>query len=499
MSIELNENCEELVEKFHRLSSIEDVADLLEVDLSHLRYYLYWMPDEQRYSSFTIPKKSGGVRTICAPNSSIKILQHKLNQVLQCVYQPKPSIHGFVSKRSIVSNAEAHMGRKRKYVLNIDLEDFFPSINFGRVRGMFMKYPYELPEEVATVLAQICCFENQLPQGAPTSPTISNMICAKMDSQLQHLAQENRCFYTRYADDITFSTSMPNFPHELAETRSYPTGLQLEVGSELNRIVTENGFKINSSKVRLQTSDRRQEITGLVVNEKPNVPRKFIRQIRAMLHAWKKFDLELAELEYLSKYRSKNRFPNKSALSFRAVLRGKIEYLGMVRGKSDSLYQRYLSEFKALENPNGVQPPVISVQGKIFVSYSRKDEDFARKLALSLAQLGVAVWIDTEDIPIGVNWSTAIQEGLNICDTMIVIVTPDSMASKNVAAEWQTFYDEGKSIVPLLLKETDDKLIHYQLRRIQRIDFRAWITDFNSPFAQLCRGLQKKGISLSKL
>src|SRR5690606_8958560 len=128
------------------------------------------------------------------PTESLKIIQQKLNQVLQLVYKPKLSTHGFVNNRSIVTNADAHIKKKKhRYILNVDIKDFFPSINFGRVRGMFMAPPYNQPEHVATVLAQICCSNNELPQGAPTSPIVSNMICAQMDSQLQQLAKPHRC------------------------------------------------------------------------------------------------------------------------------------------------------------------------------------------------------------------------------------------------------------------------------------------------------------------
>ena len=165
-------------------------------------YHIYLVQSEKRYKTFDIPKKSGGTRQISTPITALKIIQRKLNQVLQAVYQTKPSVHGFVSSKNVVTNAQNHV--KKRYVLNIDLKDFFPSVNFGRVRGMFMATPYGLHPDVATVLAQICCYNNHLPQGAPTSPIITNMICAKMDGQLQRLAKECKATYTRYADDITF-------------------------------------------------------------------------------------------------------------------------------------------------------------------------------------------------------------------------------------------------------------------------------------------------------
>lgn len=352
MSLLLSASEDELRKQFFALRTRQDVAKLLDVDDSRLVYHLYIVSQSKKYTIFYIPKKSGAYREITAPATALKIIQHKLNQVLQCVYQPKPSVHSFVPSRSIVSNAEMHCGKE--WVFNIDLKDFFPSINFGRVQGMFKAIPYERNQTVATVLAQICCFGNALPQGAPTSPIVSNMICAKMDAQLQRLAKKHRCFYTRYADDITFSTSLRVFPYALARVDS--TG-QVEVGDELLQIIQENGFEINSSKVRLQRKNRRQEVTGLTTNEKPNVKRRFVRQIRAMLYAWDHFGLDAAEQEFLAHYDKKHRSPVKGPPSFKKVVKGKIEFLGMVRGKDDPIYLRFLAQLRGLA-PELVQEPI---------------------------------------------------------------------------------------------------------------------------------------------
>jgi RNA-directed DNA polymerase len=344
MSLVLTASNEDLREQFFALRTPEDVAKLLDIEYSHLVYHLYVEKRlKQRYKTFSISKRSGGTRKITAPITGLKIIQQKLNQVLQQVYRLKPCVHGFVLERNIVTNAKTHA--KQRYIFNVDLKDFFPSINFGRVRGVFQATPYKLDPSVATVLAQICCFDNELPQGAPTSPIVSNMICAKMDSELQQLAKKHRCIYTRYADDITFSTSMPAFPIVLATINSVG---QVEVGSELNRIITENGFIINPDKVRLQTKNHRQEVTGLTVNQKPNVRRKYIRQIRAMLYAWEKFGLDDAEAEFLGKYDRKNRSLYKDKPSFKQVVKGKIEFLGMVRGKSDLVYLRFRKQLRSL-------------------------------------------------------------------------------------------------------------------------------------------------------
>jgi RNA-directed DNA polymerase len=207
MSINLQSTPEEMRQRFLSLTTRKDIAVLLDVDIAKFNYLLYVLPESNHYISFTILKNSGGLREISAPITSVKILQRKLNQVLQAVYIPRDVVHSYIKgkHKGILSNAKPHV--KSELVLNIDLKNFFPSINFGRVQGLFSHPPYNFNKLVSTTLAKLRCYNRSLPQGAPTSPIISNMICAKMDRQLSKLARDHNCTYTRYADDITFSTS----------------------------------------------------------------------------------------------------------------------------------------------------------------------------------------------------------------------------------------------------------------------------------------------------
>jgi RNA-directed DNA polymerase len=345
MSLLLNLSPDELRSRFFELKTREDVAALLDISDYQLRYHLYILPDEQRYKTFNISKKTGGTRVISAPSSALKIIQQKLNQVLYSIYQAKAPTHGFVVGKNVATNAAMHL--RQRYVFNIDLEDFFPSINFGRVRGLFLSSPYNCTSSVATVLAQICCHSNSLPQGAPTSPIISNLICLKMDSQLRLLAKKYRCIYTRYADDITFSTSISRFPQPLVFVSDHSG--QLIIGDELLQVIGSNGFNINVNKVRLQTRNHRQEVTGVIVNKKLNVHRKYVRQIRAMLYAWRKHGLENAQAEFWEKHDDKQRKITSKKPSFKRVVRGKIEYLGMIRGKNDLIYIKFCTELQSLD------------------------------------------------------------------------------------------------------------------------------------------------------
>jgi RNA-directed DNA polymerase len=232
LSLFLHQDCDKLKQRFLDLKDERDVAELLEVPYHRLKYHISIVPESDRYVDFSIPKKSGKMRIISAPSTALKILQRKLSQVLYSVYEPKSSVHGFVPARSILTNAKQHV--RKRFILNIDLKDFFHSIHFGRVQGIFMKPPYNLPKEVAVVLAKICCYDGKLPQGAPTSPIVTNMICARMDSELRRLAREFKCtYYTRYADDITFSTTLKTFPNSLAYIENVAGMSKVILGEEL--------------------------------------------------------------------------------------------------------------------------------------------------------------------------------------------------------------------------------------------------------------------------
>jgi RNA-directed DNA polymerase len=309
-------------------------------------YHLYKVPESRKYVEFQISKKTGKSRTIAAPSTALKILQRKLSQVLYSVYMPKAPVHGFLPGRSIVTNAEQHL--RKRFILNIDLKAFFDTIHFGRVRGIFMAPPYNLPVEVATALSKICCYSGKLPQGAPTSPIVSNMVCARLDSNLRLLAQEFKCTYTRYADDITFSTNLSEFPKKIAYTSTEEESPKILLGERLLSIIESNGFEVNEQKSRLQHKSQHQGVTGLTVNKFPNVSRDYIRKISCMLHSWDKFGLESAEKKYIEERSQEPGEIEDSVPPFKEVLRGKINFLGMVRGKDNEIYLRYLNWYRSL-------------------------------------------------------------------------------------------------------------------------------------------------------
>lgn len=278
-----------VLEKIKAAKTRHDVATILGFKAQTLSYLLYIKPTAERYVSFEIPKKSGGVRTISAPIAELKFLQRQLADLLVACsreIEEKQGIadtlsHGFRSECSILTNAYCH--RNRRFVFNADLEDFFGSINFGRVRGYFItNKDFALHPDVATVLAQIACHENKLPQGSPCSPIISNLIGHLLDVRLASLAKRLGCIYTRYVDDLTFSTNKKLFPSGLA----YRAGdaHRWEAGDSLIKIVSKTGFKLNPKKTRVQYRGSRQVVTGLTVNEQVGTRLEYRRTLRAMVY-----------------------------------------------------------------------------------------------------------------------------------------------------------------------------------------------------------------------
>ena len=441
------------------------------VDLNNPEVLLVSRPNE-RYHSFTLKKKSGGTRTIHAPVNGLKAIQRSLAFILQCVFEPHPAANGFVMGKSIVDNAKIHVGNN--YVYNIDLKDFFPSIDQARVwkclqlspfnlsdsvalteeeklnatqtgirkfrtdhseeiyykieeggkiwiiddnTGNFKRYKDRLtahiprPEQMlqldnseimaqhqayqkekeeiliedfkryildadnrrillnqsksrqrlASIIAMLCCTEmdverknkitgdwetckrNVLPQGAPTSPVITNIICYKLDRRLSGLAKRFGLKYSRYADDITFSSMHNVYQPESAFL------------NELHRIISDQNFHIKESKTRLQKDGHRKEVTGLLVNEKVNVQRRYIKQLRLWLYYWERYGYERASGFFLQQYIADKGHVKNGKPDMANVISGKLDYLKMVKGADNELYLKLKSRFEKL---TGYKDPI---------------------------------------------------------------------------------------------------------------------------------------------
>ncbi|TLX11759.1 retron Ec67 family RNA-directed DNA polymerase/endonuclease [Rhizobium sp. MHM7A] len=348
--------------------SLSDLAYILGEQPKVLSYVLYMIPSTLKYTPFLIPKKSGGTRTIQAPIDRLKRIQRALADLLQDIQEEistKRKVdkrhavsHGFKRKLSIITNARNH--RNKTYVFNSDLENFFPSINFGRVYGFFVhNETFSLDPKVATVIAQIACHDNSLPQGSPCSPIISDYIGHILDMRLSRLASRHRCTYTRYVDDLSFSTSQPNFPKEIAY--QHEGDHKWLAGDALVKNVFKTGFKLNHAKTRVQYKLSRQEATGLIVNRKVGVPTEFYHLTRAMCHSLFNQGFAFVVKDGIAQPVSD------------AVVRGRLSYIHHVRSMQNTLekgpslqgtapfrlYQRYLN-FKSFY---GISQPVIIGEG----------------------------------------------------------------------------------------------------------------------------------------
>jgi len=353
MEIDLKENNKILKTKFSLLKNKHDIADILEIKEKDLIYCLYRVGVDNYYKEFEIEKRNGGKRKISSPQGSLKILQSKLNYILQLIYKPRECVQGFVPNRSIVTNANKHFGAR--FLLNIDIEDFFSSINFGRIRGLFLHKPFSFNKDVSTILAQICCYKNGLPQGAPTSPIIANLICYRFDTRMIQFAKKNRLFYTRYADDITLSSKIM-FKKNIIRFRGNDFSFPV-LSNETKNIFKENGFAINKEKTHFSTKSHRQKITGIIINKKINTSQKFIRQVRAMLHAWEKYGLDNAEKEFYHNYNKKYVGVDVDNLpQFSNIVFGKINYIRMVRGYQDKIFRKYYNQYITLTRHGKILP-----------------------------------------------------------------------------------------------------------------------------------------------
>lgn len=325
--------------------------------VKHINYYCNPNNGFHRYSQFKVKKKSGGFRLITTPrNRSFMMMLSAVNELLKSLYMPSDYAMGFSEGRSVVSNANIHKGQN--YVFNIDLKDFFPSIEQPRVWKRLQLAPFNFPEKIASLIAGMCSMRDVrsyedghketiyvLPQGAPTSPIITNMICDTLDRRLAGLAKRFGLHYSRYADDITFS-SMHYVYQDEGKFRK-----------ELKRIITDQRFTINDDKTRLQKKGTRQEVTGIIVSEKLNVTQNYVRDIRNILYIWDRYGYSSAIAKFLPKYKLEKGHVKKGNPNLVSVIDGKLMYLKMVKGEEDSVYQQLHDKFTNLVekmNENGI-------------------------------------------------------------------------------------------------------------------------------------------------
>ncbi|MFA8298724.1 MAG: reverse transcriptase family protein [Hyphomicrobiales bacterium] len=277
-------------------SNVEDMAKKMELTVNELRFLSFTRKTStvSHYTRFFMEKKTGGKRMISAPKPRLKKVQNWLLENLLYKLQTNEVAHGFIPNKSILTNAMPHINKK--VVINMDLKNFFPSLTYERVKGMYKSFGYS--EQISIILALLTTepevaeveLDDQsyfvsksaryLPQGAPSSPAITNIICRKLDARLIGIAKHYGFEYTRYADDLTFSSTDDS------------TDSIRKLIAMVNQIVKEENFRVHPDKLKVLRSGRRQEVTGVVVNEKPSVNRKEVKKFKALLFQIEKDGIE---------------------------------------------------------------------------------------------------------------------------------------------------------------------------------------------------------------
>lgn len=294
------------------LRTKDDLAKLLGVSASTLNYLA--VDQKSHYYAFTIPKRNGQKRRIFVPKKKLKGVQRKILREILEKLSATEYAHGFVKKRSIITNATPHLGKE--IIVKMDLHNFFETITARRVYGLWRSFGY--PRKVASTLTKIVTLNKKLPQGAPTSPALSNAISIKLDKRLSGLAKRFLATYTRYADDLTFSGGK----EFKARLKSFLPMLW--------QIVKSEGFKVHDGKTVLVRKGNKQIVTGLVVNQQLGIERKKRDALRALLHNAKKRTLE-----------SQNREKKKD---FRAHLLGKIQFIKSVNPRQGEKLQKQFAQ-----------------------------------------------------------------------------------------------------------------------------------------------------------
>ena len=314
--------------------------------MPHLNYFIHPSRNKANYKTFRIPKKSGGFREISAPRKLLKSFLTYANILLQSFYEAPDHVTGFVPGKSVVDNAERHVGMN--YVFNTDLKDFFPSIVKSRVWATLKCSPFNFNDTIADAIAGLCCTEVEiegkkcwvLPQGSPASPILTNIVCRNLDFRLHKLAREYSLRYSRYADDITFSGNRNVFQKDG------------EFQTQLEQIIRKEHFTINQKKTRLQKKNERQEVTGLIVSDRVNVLRKYVREIDNILFIWERYGEADAYAKFLVHYTPKQNIHKRSKPNMQAVLQGKLLYLKMVKGEDSEVWRRLQRRFNKLSGTN---------------------------------------------------------------------------------------------------------------------------------------------------
>jgi len=316
------------------ITDAKDICTLLRQSHSEVQRHI----DAPVYETYQVPKKKGGFRQIQAPGDRLKQAQWRINRYLQAYYScvKPPEAFGFVQSMSqwgqvnsnIVANAGCHVGRK--YILNMDLKDFFPGISDMQVYNVFAGPDLGFDQDIATAFTLLTTYNRQLPTGAPSSPVLSNLVCMGLDKALQHCAVQMGYRYSRYADDLTFSSD---------------ERIMTEHVQQISAIISAHGFAVNTKKTRIVSHNRQQTVTGLVVNERVNVNRNTLKKVRAMIHD----AVTNGRWEATRKhYRLVGQVDKVYVNQFLGCVEGYLGFIGQVRGLNDKVYLSLREQFNGI-------------------------------------------------------------------------------------------------------------------------------------------------------
>ncbi|MCA0997954.1 reverse transcriptase domain-containing protein [Alloyangia pacifica] len=290
----------------------------------------------EQYHLVSVRKRSGGMRTLSVPNERLKYIQKHTASLLAPLYQPRWCVQGFVKGRSALQNAQRHLGRK--HLVKVDLKDYFNQVTVSRAKGV-LRY-FELDAGVIDAILTFCTLFGKLPQGAPSSPLLANMVTFSLDQELVRYARTNRLKYTRYADDIVLSSfSKPRLLRP-SVTADYCKLTIEDVQEDFAKIFSNQGFELNEEKMRYCGQRASRTVTGYTINEFANVPREHIRRIRSILNDIEKRGYPLAQRRFSE--------TTHSIKSLKASLKGRLNWVSSTKGVSDPVYRRLALRFNGL-------------------------------------------------------------------------------------------------------------------------------------------------------
>lgn len=318
--------------QFNSCKYMSDLAVLLKEPKSALTLQVL----AAEYYEFTMPKKDGSERRIEAPYPALKRILRKLNEYLQCVYvlQKPSAAYGYVISYkgngqpcNILTNAERHLNAN--YMVNIDFEDFFHQVTIADVQHIFHSAPFHFTKKSAELLASLCCYKDRLPMGSPTSPVLSNFHTQALDEELITWAFLHEITYTRFVDDLTFSSGLPISGEHLEQIRG---------------ICERHRFRLNPAKTRRFGPADIKVVTGLEVSDKVALPGKFYyelsQDIRRLEHT--------IEASTMIKGEKRTGFVKE----FQQQVLGKVNFIGMILGEGSEKYQKYYGEYDHAINPD---------------------------------------------------------------------------------------------------------------------------------------------------